>query len=110
MTEYRLRSKLIRQVPLTACSLSWPSKGESTGCRRGFSASQAWPTVSPLWSGWACSSAQRLHSASSQPFSSSRLAKRSLGWKKRPRITLTWFSTCPFSQPDAGVQAVGSTM
>jgi hypothetical protein len=21
----------------------------------------------------------------------------------------TWFSTCPFSQPDAGVQATGST-
>ncbi|AXO17028.1 MAG TPA: hypothetical protein DIV98_00610 [Oceanicaulis sp.] len=27
----------------------------------------------------------------------------------RRRTTPTWFSTCPFSQPDAGVQATGST-
>lgn len=32
------------------------------------------------------------------------------GWKKRPRMVWTWFSTCPFSQPAAGEQAVGSTM
>ena len=57
-----------------------------------------------------CNSAQRRHSASSQPFNSSMLAKRSRGWKKRPRAVCTWFSTCPFSQPDAGEQAVGSTM
>jgi len=29
--------------------------------------------------------------------------------KKRSRTRPTWFSTCPFSQPDAGVQATGST-
>ena len=34
---------------------------------------------------------------------------RSLGVKKRSRTRPTWFSTCPFSQPDAGVQATGST-
>jgi len=31
------------------------------------------------------------------------------GVKKRSRTSPTWFSTCPFSQPDAGVQATGST-
>ena len=34
---------------------------------------------------------------------------RSRGVKKRSRTNPTWFSTCPFSQPDAGVQASGST-
>jgi hypothetical protein len=29
--------------------------------------------------------------------------------KKRSRTTPTWFSTCPFSQPEAGLQATGST-
>jgi len=28
--------------------------------------------------------------------------------KSRLRMNLTWFSTCPFSQPAAGVQATGS--
>ena len=46
---------------------------------------------------------------SSQAFSSSKLFARALGVKKRSRIKPTWFSTCPFSQPEAGVQAVGST-
>ena len=32
-----------------------------------------------------------------------------VGEKKRSRTRPTWFSTCPFSQPDAGVQATGST-
>jgi hypothetical protein len=34
---------------------------------------------------------------------------RSRGVKKRSRTRPTWFSTWPFSQPDAGVQATGST-
>ena len=38
-----------------------------------------------------------------------RLLNRSRGVKKRSRTSPTWFSTCPFSQPDAGVQATGST-
>jgi hypothetical protein len=46
---------------------------------------------------------------SNQAFSSSCLATRSRGAKNRSRTTPTWFSTCPFSQPEAGVQAVGST-
>jgi hypothetical protein len=29
--------------------------------------------------------------------------------KNRSRTIPTWFSTWPFSQPDAGVQAIGST-
>ena len=29
--------------------------------------------------------------------------------KNRPRTSPTWFSTCPFSQPDAAVQATGCT-
>jgi hypothetical protein len=49
ITEYLLRSKVIRHVPLTACSVSWkPSNGPSTGCRKGFSAVRAWATVIPL--------------------------------------------------------------
>jgi hypothetical protein len=47
--------------------------------------------------------------SASQPFRSSSVLKRSLGVKKRSRTTPTWFSTCPFSKPDAGVQASGST-
>src|SRR3954469_23567153 len=31
------------------------------------------------------------------------------GVKNRSRTSPTWFSTCPFSHPDAGVQATGST-
>jgi hypothetical protein len=34
--------------------------------------------------------------------------KRGFGVKNRSRTSPTWFSTCPFSQPDAGVQATGS--
>jgi len=34
---------------------------------------------------------------------------RSRGVKKRSLTSPTWFSTCPFYQPDAGVQATGST-
>jgi len=37
------------------------------------------------------------------------LLNLSRGVKKRWRASPTWFSTCPFSQPAAGVQAVGST-
>ena len=59
--------------------------------------------------------------SSSQAFSSSPgsalraargqapLAARSRGVKKRSRTNPTWFSTWPFSQPEAGVQATGST-
>ncbi len=53
--------------------------------------------------------AQATHLSSSQAFSSSYLLKRSHGVKKRSRTRPTWFSTCPFSQPDAGVQATGWT-
>ena len=38
-----------------------------------------------------------------------RLDLRGRGLKSTSRIVPTWFSTWPFSQPDAGVQAVGST-
>ena len=37
------------------------------------------------------------------------LERRSRGVKNRSRTSPTWFSTCPFSQPDAGLQATGST-
>jgi transposase len=47
---------------------------------------QGCATVSSFCSGCGCIAAQRRHSASSQPFSSSRLANFSRGWKKRPRI------------------------
>ena len=57
------------------------------------SAAHAWATVSSFRSGCRCMSAQRRHSASSQPFSSSRLVNRRRGWKKRPRAVCTWFST-----------------
>src|SRR3981081_2389560 len=50
-----------------------------------------------------------MHLSSSQAFSSSRVLNRSRGVKKRLPTSPTWFSTCPFSQPDAGVQATGST-
>src|SRR6185437_14196852 len=39
----------------------------------------------------------------------SNVLKRNRGVKKRSRTSPTWFSTWPFSQPDAGVQATGST-
>ncbi len=35
--------------------------------------------------------------------------ERNRGVKKRSRTSPTWFSTWPFSHPDAGVQATGST-
>jgi hypothetical protein len=37
------------------------------------------------------------------------LAKRSRGLNMLSRVLCTWFSTCPFSHPAAGVQATGST-
>jgi hypothetical protein len=46
-----------------------------------------------------------MHLSSSQAFNSSRFLNRSRGVKKRSLTSPTWFSTCPFSQPDAGVQA-----
>jgi len=46
--------------------------------------------------------------SSSQAFNSSRFLNRSRGVKKRSQTSPTWFSTCPFSQPDAGVQPTGS--
>ena len=60
-------------------------------------------------SGWPCALAQAKHLSSSQAFNSSKFLNRSLGVKKRSRTKPTWFSTCPFSQPEAGVQATGST-
>lgn len=39
----------------------------------------------------------------------SSVLKRSRGVKNRSRTSPTWFSTWPFSQPDAGVQPTGST-
>lgn len=53
--------------------------------------------------------AQAKQRSRSQAFSSARLLKRGRGTKKRRRTTPTWFSTWPFSHPDAGVQATGST-
>src|ERR1700748_233377 len=47
--------------------------------------------------------------ASSHAFSSTGVLNRSRGVKKRSRTSPTWFSTWPFSQPEAGVQATGST-
>src|SRR6202142_2638600 len=49
-----------------------------------------------------------MHLSSSHAFNSSRVLNRSRGVKKRSRTSPTWFSTWPFSQPDAGVQATGS--
>jgi hypothetical protein len=37
------------------------------------------------------------------------LLTRKRGEKNRCRTSPTWFSTWPFSHPDAGVQATGST-
>ncbi len=37
------------------------------------------------------------------------LLTRTRGENSRSRIVPTWFSTWPFSQPEAGVQATGST-
>ena len=37
------------------------------------------------------------------------LFTRTRGENSRSRIVPTWFSTWPFSQPEAGVQATGST-
>src|SRR3984885_8187763 len=50
-----------------------------------------------------------MHLSISQAFKSSYVLNRSLGVKKRSRTRPTWFSTWPFSQPTAGVQATGST-
>ena len=38
-----------------------------------------------------------------------RSVRSSRGVKTRSRTRPTWFSTCPFSQPEAGVHATGST-
>ena len=51
------------------------------------------------------SSVQRVTSHS---FIASKFVKRANGVKSHSRILPIWFSTCPFSQPDAGVQATGS--
>ena len=45
----------------------------------------------------------------SQAFNSRVLEPQS-GVKNRSRTTPTWFLTCPFSHPAAGVQATGSTV
>src|SRR5271165_1657885 len=47
--------------------------------------------------------------ALSHAFRSARLFTRGLGRNIWSRRLPTWFSTCPFSQPDAGVHATGST-
>jgi len=51
------------------------------------------------------SSRQRV---ASQSFSASKLENRASGVNSHSRMLPTWFSTCPFSQPEAGVQATGS--
>src|SRR6202451_3409507 len=48
------------------------------------------------------------HPPPSPAFSSARLFTRGLGRNSRSRRLPTWFSTCPFSHPEAGVQATGS--
>src|SRR5215471_16030649 len=51
--------------------------------------------------------------SASHPFSGTgnlvKFAEGRTVTKKRSRTIPTWFSICPFSQPDAGVQATGST-
>jgi diguanylate cyclase (GGDEF)-like protein len=49
-----------------------------------------------------------MHWSSSQAFSSTRLFTRGFGRNSRSRRLPTWFSTCPFSQPAAGVHATGT--
>src|SRR5882762_2210762 len=49
-----------------------------------------------------------MHWSSSHAFSSVRLFTRGLGRNIWSRRLPTWFSTWPFSHPEAGVQATGS--
>ena len=44
------------------------------------------------------------HRCSSQSFSASSDGKRGIGCHNRWRASWTFFSTCPFSQPEAGLQ------
>ncbi len=53
--------------------------------------------------------ARATHWSTSQSLSSSMLLTRTRGENSRARIVPAWFSTWPFSQPEAGVQATGST-
>src|SRR5437899_10316125 len=46
-----------------------------------------------------------MHLSNSHAFNSSMVLNRSRGVKKRSRTSPTWFSTWPFSQPEAGVLA-----
>ncbi len=53
--------------------------------------------------------AQAKQRSSSHAFRPASVSKRGTGLKNRLRAVRTWFSTCPFSQPARGLQAVGST-
>src|SRR4051812_49874159 len=66
-------------------------------------------TVRSRCTGCAAVRAQARQRSSSQAFRPASVSKRGAGLKKRPRPVRTWFSTCPFSQPAEGLQAVGST-
>jgi hypothetical protein len=79
------------------------------GTRLGLSASNTSQTVLSPISGCGWILARATHWSVSQSLSSSRLLTRTLGENSRSRIVPTWFSTWPFSQPDAGVHATGST-
>ena len=51
---------------------------------------------------------RRGHDRVAEDFNSSSEFARGKGWKSRCRISSTFFSTIPFSQPAAGLQNSGS--
>lgn len=74
----------------------------------GRSSSNTSQTVLPGMSGCLFAFAYDRHRSDNQAFSSAKDLNLGRGMKKRLRSTPTWFSTCPFSQPEAGLQATGS--
>jgi hypothetical protein len=86
-----------------------PSKATASGMSAARSAaSNTFQQVESVCSGWRPSPAISRQRRSSQTFSSAIVLNRALGVKSHSRTLPTWFSTRPFSQPAAGVQAVGS--
>lgn len=94
-----------------ACPAWTPSQGPRQGTGLACSASNTSRTVLPGICGRDRILARAMHWSSRQSASSALLLTRTRtrGQNSRSRIVPTWFPTCPFSQPEAGVQASGST-
>ena len=110
-TEYLLRTTLTKQVLLTRAGFStYPSNGSGMLIKCSRSKSSISARVNCLCSGCGVSAHIERQRSANQALSSTNEPKRFVpaSIQMRLRLSCTFFSTTPFSQPEATLQKSGS--